>query len=74
MWTGAIRHGLVRGWRRLAGGEVLPSEESPDVRYFDRGVCLEQAEVSDVHEASWQDVLEEPAEQLDDLESEVKVT
>ncbi len=31
---------------------------------------MEQAEVSDFHAASWQDVLEEPAEKLDDVTSE----
>ena len=40
-------------------------DESTDILRFDRTVWMHKADVSDLHEARWQDVLEEPADTLD---------
>src|SRR5712691_2552422 len=53
---------------RLAAHGVALHDHQADGRKRDGTTCVEKAEVADFHKAMRQDVLEEPAEKLHDVE------
>lgn len=53
---------------RLEKGVVLPCDHQPNGIGGDGTACMHKAEVSDFHEAIWQDMLEEPTDKLKHVE------
>lgn len=68
VWAGQRRRGMVSGWRQRGSCPVVRRYQAPDGIRGDGTAGAQQAEVAHLHAARGQDVLQEPAYALQDVE------